>query len=170
MGISGKGAFTHLTSAIIFDAMGAKVNYIPYGKGKAPAELLAGRIDAAVQWPGQFRSFHKAGQLKMLAVTSQERIASDSSIPTMKELGYKKVDVTMWRGLAAKKGTPKAQIKALESAAAAYANSSAFKAASKKIGFTINYLNSKDFGKQIAKDDKKIKKLMKDLGLAKKAK
>ena len=40
----------------------------------------------------------------------------------------------------------------------------------KKIGFTINYLNSKDFGKQIAKDDKKIKKLMKDLGLAKKAK
>ena len=34
----------------------------------------------------------------------------------------------------------------------------------------INYLNSKDFGKQIAKDDKKIKKLMKDLGLAKKAK
>ena len=170
VGISGKGAFTHLTSAIIFDAMGAKVNYIPYGKGKAPAELLAGRIDAAVQWPGQFRSFHKAGQLKMLAVTSQERIASDSSIPTMKELGYKKVDVTMWRGLAAKKGTPKAQIKALESAAAAYANSSAFKAASKKIGFTINYLNSKDFGKQIAKDDKKIKKLMKDLGLAKKAK
>ena len=113
VGISGKGAFTHLTSAIIFDAMGVKVNYIPYGKGKAPAELLAGRIDAAVQWPGQFRSFHKAGQLKMLAVTSQERIASDSSIPTMKELGYKKVDVTMWRGLAAKKGTPKAQITAL---------------------------------------------------------
>ena len=42
--------------------MGVKVKYIPYGKGKAPAELLAGRIDAAVQWPGQFRSFHKAGQ------------------------------------------------------------------------------------------------------------
>jgi tripartite-type tricarboxylate transporter receptor subunit TctC len=95
VGISGKGAFTHLTSAIIFDALGAKVTYIPYGKGKAPAELLAGRIDAAVQWPGQFRSFHKAGQLKMLAVTSQDRIASDSSIPTFKELGYKKVDVTM---------------------------------------------------------------------------
>ena len=170
VGISGKGAFTHLTSAIIFDALGAKVTYIPYGKGKAPAELLAGSIDAAVQWPGQFRSFHKAGQLKMLAVTSQERIASDSSIPTMKELGYKKVDVTMWRGLAAKKGTPKAQIAALEKAAETYAKSAEFKAASQKIGFTINYLNSKDFGKKIAQDDKKIKKLMKDLGLAKKAK
>jgi tripartite-type tricarboxylate transporter receptor subunit TctC len=38
----------------------------------------------------------------------------------------------------------------------------------KKIGFTINYLNAKDFGKKIAKDDKKIKKLMNKLGLAKK--
>jgi len=106
----------------------------------------------------------------MLAVTSQDRIASDSSIPTMKELGYKKVDVTMWRGLAAKKGTPKAEVAALEKAAEAYAKSAEFKAASQKIGFTINYLNSKDFGKKIAQDDKKIKKLMKDLGLAKKAK
>jgi tripartite-type tricarboxylate transporter receptor subunit TctC len=135
VGISGKGSFTHLTSAIVFDALGGKVTYIPYGKGKAPAELLAGRIDAAVQWPGQFRSFHKAGQLKMLAVTSPNRIPSDSNIPTMQELGYKKVDVVMWRGLAAKKGTPKAQIKALEKAAAAYANSSEFKAASKKNRF-----------------------------------
>ena len=168
VGISGKGSFTHLTSAIVFDALGGKVTYIPYGKGKAPAELLAGRIDAAVQWPGQFRSFHKAGQLKMLAVTSPNRIPSDSNIPTLQELGYKKVDVVMWRGLAAKKGTPKAQIKALEKAAAAYANSSEFKSASKKIGFTINYLNAKDFGKKIAKDDKKIKKLMNKLGLAKK--
>ena len=50
----------------------------------------------------------------MLAVTSPNRIPSDSNIPTMQELGYKKVDVVMWRGLAAKKGTPKAQIKALE--------------------------------------------------------
>ena len=168
VGISGKGSFTHLTSAIVFDAMGVKVKYIPYGKGKAPAELLAGRIDAAVQWPGQFRSFHKAGQLTMLAVTSPERIASDSSIPTMKELGYKKVDVVMWRGLAAKKGTPKAHIKALEKAAKKYAESAEFKAASKKIGFTINYLSASKFGKKIAADDKKIKKLMTNLGLSKK--
>ena len=39
----------------------------------------------------------------MLAVTSPNRIPSDSNIPTMQELGYKKVDVVAWRGLAAKK-------------------------------------------------------------------
>ena len=167
VGISGKGAFTHLTSAIIFDALGVKVNYISYGKGKAPTELLAGRIDAAVQWPGQFRSFDKAGQLKMLAATSPKRIASDPGVPTMQELGYKKVDVTMWRGLAAKKGTPKDHIKAIEAAAKTYASSPEFIAASKKIGFEINYLDSKAFGKKIAADDKKIGQLMKNLGLKK---
>lgn len=110
VGISGKGAFTHLSAAVIFDALGVEVTYIPYGKGSAPTELLAGRIDAAVQWPGQFRSFHKAKQLTMLAVTSPKRIASDKDIPSMQELGFKSVDVVMWRGLAAKKGTPKNQI------------------------------------------------------------
>ena len=168
VGISGKGSFTHLASAIIFDALGVKVTYIPYGKGSAPAELLAGRIDAAVQWPGQFRSFHKAKQLTMLAVTSPKRIASDKDVPSMQELGFKSVDVVMWRGLAAKKGTPKDHIQAIEAAAAKYVNSAEFKGASDKIGFEIEYLNTAAFAKKIADDDKIIKDLTKKLGLSKK--
>ena len=168
VGISGKGSFTHLASAIIFDALGVKVTYIPYGKGSAPAELLAGRIDAAVQWPGQFRSFHKAKQLTMLAVTSPKRIASDKDVPSMQELGFKSVDVVMWRGLAAKKGTPKEHIQAIEAAAAKYVNSAEFKSASDKIGFEIEYLNTAAFAKKIADDDKIIKDLTKKLGLSKK--
>ena len=168
VGISGKGSFTHLASAIIFDALGVKVTYIPYGKGSAPAELLAGRIDAAVQWPGQFRSFHKAKQLTMLAVTSPKRIASDKDVPSMQELGFKSVDVVMWRGLVAKKGTPKEHIQAIEAAAAKYVNSAEFKSASDKIGFEIEYLNTAAFAKKIADDDKIIKDLTKKLGLSKK--
>ena len=168
VGISGKGAFTHLSAAVIFDALGVEVTYIPYGKGSAPTELLAGRIDAAVQWPGQFRSFHKAKQLTMLAVTSPKRIASDKDIPSMQELGFKSVDVVMWRGLAAKKGTPKEHIQAIEAAAAKYVNSAEFKGASDKIGFEIEYLNTAAFAKKIADDDKIIKDLTKKLGLSKK--
>lgn len=167
VGISGKGAFTHLSAAIIFDALGVEVTYIPYGEGSAPAELLAGRIDAAVQWPGQFRSFHRAKQLTMLAVTSPKRIVSDKDVPSMQELGFKSVDVVMWRGLAAKKGTPENQIQAIEAAAAKYVNSAEFKSASEKIGFEIEYLNTADFAKKIADDDQIIKDLTKKLGLGK---
>jgi tripartite-type tricarboxylate transporter receptor subunit TctC len=50
VGISGRGSFTHLTSAALFDAMGIgdRVTFIAYGDGNAPVELLAGRIDAAI--------------------------------------------------------------------------------------------------------------------------
>ncbi|MGB5871693.1 MAG: tripartite tricarboxylate transporter substrate-binding protein, partial [Albidovulum sp.] len=74
VGISGKGSFTHLTSAALFDAMGIgdKVSFISYGDGKAPIELLAGRIDAAIQWPGQFVSYVEAGELNVLAVTGDK--------------------------------------------------------------------------------------------------
>jgi len=165
VGISGKGSFTHLASAVAFDAIGIKVNYIPYGDGKAPIELLAGRIDAAIQWPNQFRSFDQAGQLKMLAVTSSKRIKSDPNVPTMQELGYKNVDVIMWRGLAAKKGISANEVKILEEAAKKYAASAAYKDASEKIGFEINFLNSQDFSKKIASDDLMIGKLSAELGL-----
>ncbi len=168
VGISGKGAFTHLTSAALFDALGIadKVVYVPYGKGKAPAELLGGRIDAAIQWPGQFVSHAKAGTLKVLAVTSAERIAIMPDVPTAKEQGAD-IDITMWRGLAAPKGTPADVVAKLESAAKMAVDSDAFQAASKKIGFTPAYMGSSDFGTLIASDDDRISKLMGELGLKK---
>ncbi|MGI9374370.1 MAG: Bug family tripartite tricarboxylate transporter substrate binding protein [Hyphomicrobiales bacterium] len=168
VGISGKGSFTHLTSAALFDALGIgdKVVYVPYGKGKAPAELLGGRIDAAIQWPGQFVSHAKAGKLTILAVTSADRIKIVPDVPTAKEQGVD-IDITMWRGLAAPKGTPKEVVMKLEAAAKAAVESAEFKAAADKIGFTSAYAGHASFGDQIASDDKNISMLMGDLGLKK---
>ena len=168
IGISGKGSFTHLTSAALFDALGIgdKVLYVPYGKGKAPAELLGGRIDAAIQWPGQFVSHAKAGKINVLAVTSADRIEILPDVPTAKEQGAD-IDITMWRGLAAPKGTSPETIAALEAAAKKAVESDAFMNASKKIGFTSAYMGSDDFGALIASDDKNISMLMTELGLKK---
>jgi tripartite-type tricarboxylate transporter receptor subunit TctC len=168
VGISGKGSFTHLTSAALFDVLGIsdKVLFVPYGKGKAPAELLGGRIDAAIQWPGQFVSHAKAGTINVLAVTSADRIELLPDVATAKEQGAE-IDITMWRGLAAPKGTPAEQVAVLEAAAKKAVESPEFMAASKKIGFTSAYMGSAEFGELIAKDDKSISMLMTDLGLKK---
>jgi uncharacterized membrane protein len=45
-----------------------KIIYIAYGGGKTPIEFLAGLIDAAIQWPGQFASYAEACDLTVLAV------------------------------------------------------------------------------------------------------
>ena len=168
VGISGRGSFTHLTSAALFKALGLEddVVYIPYGRGKAPAELLGGRIDAAVQWPGQFISHAEAGDLDILAVTSAERIDALPDVPTAREQGAD-VDITMWRGLAAPAGTPAERLVALEAAAERAVNTEAFQDAAKRIGFTPAFLPHDAFAALIVEDDQRIGALMADLGLKK---
>lgn len=168
VGISGKGSFTHLTSAALFDAMGVgdKIAYISYGKGKAPVELLAGRIDAAIQWPGQFASYVEAGDLNVLAVTGDERVAILPDVATAQEQGVE-VNISMWRGLAAPAGTPASAVAKLQAAAEAAVASDQFQNAAGNIGFSPAFLNAQDFGALIEKDDAFYGDLLNQLGMAK---
>jgi tripartite-type tricarboxylate transporter receptor subunit TctC len=167
VGISGRGAYTHLASAALFDKMGVDVVYVPYGKGSAPVELLAGRIDAALQWPNQFKSHAEAGKLHVLAVLSAERLPVLPEVATAKEQGYD-VESVLWRGVAAPKGTPKEAITRLEGAIKNVVNSAAFQERCKKLGFELAFLPAKEFDEFIARDDQAIARLMSQLGLKKK--
>jgi len=164
--ISGRGSFTHLASAALFDKMGIEVIYVPYGQGSAPVELLAGRVDAALQWPSQFKSHVEAGKLRVLAATSADRIPVMPDVATAKEQGFD-VDVVMWRGVAAPKGTPKEAIAKLEDAVRKVVTSKEFQERSAKLGFEPAFLPTSEFGKLIARDDASIAKLMGELGLKK---
>ncbi|MGC1427873.1 MAG: tripartite tricarboxylate transporter substrate binding protein [Albidovulum sp.] len=167
VGISGKGSFTHLTSAALFDAMGIgdKVSFISYGDGKAPIELLAGRIDAAIQWPGQFVSYVEAGELSVLAVTGEERVSVLPDVPTAMEQDVD-VNISMWRGLAAPAGTSDDVVAKLQAAAETAVASAQFQEAAGNIGFSPAYMGASDFGTLIAKDDAFYADLLKELGLA----
>lgn len=166
VGISGKGAFTHLTSAALFGKAGVKVTYVPYGADRGPTELLGGRLDAVLLWPNQFKSHMEAGTVRVLAVTSAERIPFLPDVPTAKEQGVD-VDITMWRGVAAPKGTPKAVIAKLEKAVQATVASPEFQDAAKKLGVKTSFMPAAEFGKVIARDDKEIAALMTELEMKK---
>ena len=169
VGISGRGSFTHLASAALFDKLGIEVIYVPYGKGSAPVELLAGRVDAALQWPSQFKAQVDAGQLRVIAATSGARVPVLPDVQTAKEQGFD-VDVVMWRGVAVPKGTPKEVVAKLEDAIRKAVTSPEFKERSAKLGFEPAFLPAAEFGKVIASDDAAISKLMGELGLKKKKK
>jgi tripartite-type tricarboxylate transporter receptor subunit TctC len=164
VGISGRGSFVNLVSAALFARMGIDVIYVPYGQGTAPAELLGGRVDAALQWPNQFTGQVSAKQLTVLAVTSGIRIPVLPGASTAKEQGYD-VDLVMWRGIAVPKGTPKDTITKLEAAARRVVASPRFKDVSMKLGFEPAFLPASEFGSLIARDDAAIAALMTQLGL-----
>jgi tripartite-type tricarboxylate transporter receptor subunit TctC len=172
VGTAAKGSFTHVTAAAIFDALGIgdKVIYVPLGgQGKVPAELVAGRLDVAVQFPGQFVSFLKAGEVRLIAMTAGERLSAFPNVPTAKEEGVD-VELSMWRGLAAPKGTPPAVIMKLQEAAKKAAESPTFKATLAKLGADVSFLDHDAFGRLIVKDDGRLDTIMKGLGLEKKPK
>ena len=172
VGTAAKGSFTHVTAAAIFDALGIgdKVIYVPLGgQGKVPTELVAGRLDLAVQFPGQFVSFLKAGDVRLIAMTAGERLSAFPKVPTAKEEGVD-VELSMWRGLAAPAGTPPAVIMKLQDAAKKATESAHFKATLAKLGADVSYLDHDAFGKLIVKDNAHLDTIMKGLGLEKKPK
>jgi tripartite-type tricarboxylate transporter receptor subunit TctC len=167
VGASGRGSFTHLaTEAVLADlGLSEAAIHVPYDEGRAPVELLAGRLDAAVQWPGQFVSHHQAGTLRIVCVSGAARIPSLPDVPTCVEAGAPNMTMTMWRGLAAPAGTPAEVVTALEAAARAAVESEAFREAAGTIGFVPAFADHAAFGELIARDDALLAELMEELGL-----
>ncbi|RUM95615.1 tripartite tricarboxylate transporter substrate binding protein [Pseudaminobacter arsenicus] len=165
VGVSGLGSFTHLVSAALFNQLGVPVVYVPYGEGRAPAELLAGRVDVAIQWPSQFQSHVRNGTLTLVCSTGIEKIEAEGAVPTCAEAGAKGMNITMWRGLVAPAGTPPEVVEKLEETAKQAVESAAFKKTVVNLGFTPAYLPAQEFGELIAKDDAVISDLMSKLGM-----
>jgi tripartite-type tricarboxylate transporter receptor subunit TctC len=87
-------------------AAGIKLNYIPYKGGKEPVvAVLGGHIDATIANPSEMLTNYKAGALKVLAVSSEERFSPFDEVATLKEQGYDLVS-EHWRGVMASKEVP----------------------------------------------------------------
>jgi tripartite-type tricarboxylate transporter receptor subunit TctC len=168
VGISGLGSFTHLASAALFNRLGLQVIYIPYGEGRAPAELLGGRIDAALQWSSQFAPHVKAGTINVLCMTSKDKVELAVETVTCDSAGAKGLDQVIWRGLAAPAGTPPDAIAKLEAATKKAVESPDFIKASQNLGFNPMFKSAKEFGDMVAAEDKEIGELMTELGINKK--
>jgi tripartite-type tricarboxylate transporter receptor subunit TctC len=108
MGTAGVGSATHIGGLSFQKETGTSVEFIPY-KGSAPAlqDLLAGHIQIMVDQPSNSLPFVRKGDIKAYAVTAKQRLQSAPDIPTVEEIGYPGLQVSVWYGLWAPKGTPK---------------------------------------------------------------
>jgi tripartite-type tricarboxylate transporter receptor subunit TctC len=104
----GNGTTSHLTTELFNLKAKVKVRNIPY-RGSAPAlqGLLAGNVDMMFDNLGVSLALVKSGKLKLLAVASEQRLASLPDVPTMAEKlpGFESV---AWYAIVAPPKTPKA--------------------------------------------------------------
>jgi len=108
-GSSGVGSAAHLFGEALQMSTGIKLVHVPY-KGTSPAmnDLIAGHIDILPDTPGSFAQQYNAGNVKGIAITTQERLPIVPNVPTVTELGHPELMLGSWAGIIAPANTPKA--------------------------------------------------------------
>lgn len=159
-GNAGAGGVTHLAQLALEQRIGVKFTHAPF-QGNAPAilALIGGHIDAVTTTPSEVQSHVASGQLKVLAVTSDQRLKGYEHIPTLRE---RKVDLTVytWRGVGAPKGIPSAVMSKLVDASLKTAEEPAFKVAMEQLKLGHSVANNETFRQEIARDSAQYKQLI----------
>ncbi len=115
-GTSGTGTSQHLSGELIKNMTGIDMVHIPYkGGGQAIVDLAGGQVPVAVLGSSTVIPQTRIGRVRILAVTSKNRSAALSDIPTLDESGLKGFDVYQWTAMLAPAKTPKAILVRLNS-------------------------------------------------------
>lgn len=106
-GTAGAGTNLHFFGTLLTQVTGANMTHIPY-RGTVPAitDLVAGHVPAVVLPMGSLLSHVRAGKIKYLAQTGDDRSVNAPDVPSFKELGFPMLAVSGWYGLFAPAGTP----------------------------------------------------------------
>lgn len=107
---AGTGGSSHLVPEYFKFRTNTHMTHISYkGSGPAVSDLVAGQVDLMFDTLLTSTQFVKAGKLKMLAVTTRNRLPQYPDVPTMAEaLGIKDFEASSWYAMYAPAGTPKA--------------------------------------------------------------
>ena len=116
---AGLGAASHLCGLLFQQAVAVDMTTVPY-KGTAPAmtDLLGGQVDLMCDQTTNTTQQIESGKVKAFGVTTPKRLTTPAlaKLPTLDESGLKGFNVSIWHGLYAPKGTPKAALEQINAA------------------------------------------------------
>jgi tripartite-type tricarboxylate transporter receptor subunit TctC len=125
---SGMGSFPQYDMEILAKRAGLDMIHIPMKEGPPGImkDMAAGDIQASFINVASSAALVKSGQLRPLAVVTEERLPEYPDVPTMKELGFAGIGTVLWSAMFAPAGTPPDVIDTLHAAVnAALASSQA---------------------------------------------
>ena len=161
------GGLDHLVAAMVMEAAGRDplaVKYIPYDAGgTAMAALLSGEIAALSTGFSEAVDLSNAGEVKIIGVTSDERVDAAPEAMTMKEQG---IDTTFvnWRGFFAAPGLPDDKLAMYQDVIAKMYDTPEWEEVRARNGWVNIHNNGEDFRAFLEDQEKVIGDLMKKLG------
>ncbi len=171
VGASSKGGWDHLKALLVAKEAGIKnlrsINYIPFDNGgKALLEVVAGRAAAFTGDSSEIIGQLQAGELRVLAVLSEDHIPALGDAKTAKEQGYDVVGGN-WRAFYAPAGISDEAYDYWVSTVKAVASSPEWSELREKNGLAEFTSFGKDFDDFVRKQIESTAALSKELGIIK---
>jgi len=157
-GSAGAGSATHLGCVVLNSAMGTTITHVPYkGTGPAMQDLVGGRIDFLCEIVSTAKPQIDGGNVKALAIMTNERSPVLPNLPTTREQGLD-VQAYTWNAIFLPKSAPADVVKKLHDAAVGAMNTPAVRDRLQGLGATLvgpDRQSSAYLGKFVADEIKK---------------
>jgi len=107
-GSGGPGTTNHLANELLKYLEKIDIVHVPYkGATVATVALIGGEIDEVIVSVASALSLINTGKVRPLVVLSENRLATLPNVPTTKEAGFPKFQMSIWYGMFAPAGTPR---------------------------------------------------------------
>ncbi len=114
---SGQGTPYHMAGELFKSMSGTYLVHIPYkGSSGARTDVIGGQVELMFDAVTTMAEQVRAGKVKAIATTGKVRSEVLPDVPTISESGVPGYEATIWLGLMAPKGTPKAVVNQLNEA------------------------------------------------------
>jgi tripartite-type tricarboxylate transporter receptor subunit TctC len=111
---SGNGTPYHLAGEYFKSLIGADIVHVPHkGSAEARTSVMSGQVEIMFDAITTMAPLAKAGRVRALASTGVKRAAVTPDLPTVAEAGVPGYEATIWLGVMAPTGTPRATLERL---------------------------------------------------------
>ena len=167
-GASNPGGPDHLTPMLLADAVDldpTTVNYVSYdGGGELLAAILGNQIAFGATGIGEVAEQAEAGEVRILAVTSEEPVEGVDA-PTLTEEGVDLV-FTNWRGIVAAPGISEEETQRHVDLVTEMHHSEEWQQALETNGWADAFLTGDEFSSFLSEESQRVQTILSELGLA----
>lgn len=161
---TGVGTAAHLSGVMFQKHVGVEMTHIPYKGSVALTDLIAGRTQFMVATAPSVVQHIREGQLRALAVTSEQRAKALPDVPTTAESGLPNLLMGAWFGVFAPKATPVAIINQLNQAITEILRSPDLQAKFQLQGAEPSIATPAQYAAFITKEYETLKSIVRDSG------
>jgi tripartite-type tricarboxylate transporter receptor subunit TctC len=166
IGITGRGAMSDLGLQLFEASAGIQLQSVPYrGAAQAITDILAGHLDGLVGDVPTVMAQVRAGSLKALATTSEERSAIFPTVATFAEQGFADTVGDNWAGVLAPAGTPAPAIAKFNAAMVAALNDPGLRNRLRESGTVAAPSSPEQFGDYLREEIARWDRVIREKGI-----